>query len=170
MGGLTATAADGTGNAGIGSSGGQTAGAITVHGGKVTATGGSRSEQEPANPPEDPFPIDKVYTGAGIGGGEKSACSTIIINGGVVTAFTKGGGYWGDESNSAAIGNGGKNRLDMWYEVTPVGTIVINGGSVNATGMRWGAGIGGGDDMPIDTVTIHGGTVYAESDISAGIG
>lgn len=170
MGSLTATAADGTGNAGIGSSGGQTAGAITVHGGKVTATGGSRSEQEPANPPEDPFPIDKVYTGAGIGGGEKSACSTIIINGGVVTAFTKGGVYLGDESNSAAIGNGGQYRLDMWYEVTPVGTIVINGGSVNATGMRWGAGIGGGDDMPIASITINGGIVRAESDISAGIG
>ena len=44
MGSLTATAADETGNAGIGSSGRQTAGAITVNGGRVTATGGSRSE------------------------------------------------------------------------------------------------------------------------------
>lgn len=168
MGGLTATAADETGNAGIGSSGRQTAGSITVNGGRVTATGGSRSEQEESVIPGEYEEI--VYTGAGIGGGEKSACSIITINGGDVTASTKGGGFWSNECNSAAIGNGGQNRLDMWYDETPVGTIVINGGSVNATGVWWGAGIGGGDDMPIDTVTIHGGTVYAESDSSAGIG
>lgn len=168
MGSLTATAADETGNAGIGSSGRQTAGAITVNGGRVTATGGSRSEQEESGIPGEYEEI--VYTGAGIGGGEKSACSTITINGGDVTASTKGGGFWSNECKSAAIGNGGQIRRDLDYDVTTVGTIVINGGSVNATGMWWGAGIGGGDDMPIDTVTIHGGTVYAESDSSAGIG
>lgn len=167
MGSLTATAADETGNAGIGSSGRQTAGAITVNGGRVTATGGSRSEQEESVIPGEYEEI--VYTGAGIGGGEKSACSTITINGGDVTASTKGGG-WSNECKSAAIGNGGQKRGGWDYDVTTVGTIVINGGSVNATGMWWGAGIGGGDDMPIDTVTIHGGTVYAESDSSAGIG
>lgn len=167
MGGLTATAADETGNAGIGSSGRQTAGAITIHGGRVTATGGSRSEQEESVIPGEYEEI--VYTGAGIGGGEKSACSTITINGGDVTASTKGGG-WSNECNSAAIGNGGQNRLDMWYDETPVGTIVINGGSVNATGVWWGAGIGGGDEMPIASITINGGIVRAESDSSAGIG
>lgn len=168
MGSLTATAAEATGDAGIGSSNGQTAGAITINGGKITATGGSRSEQKESVIPGEYDEI--VYTGAGIGGGEKSACSTITINGGDVTASTKGGGFWSNECNSAAIGNGGQNRMDIWYDETPVGTIVINGGSVNATGMWWGAGIGGGDAMPIDTVTIHGGTVYAESDSSAGIG
>lgn len=169
MGGLTATAADGTGNAGIGSSGGQTAGAITIHGGKVTATGGSRSEQEPANPPEDPSPTDKVYTGAGIGGGEKSACSMITINGGIVTANPGQGSDFWEMSNSAGIGNGGYDSSDMSFE-DPAGTITINGGSVNATGVWWGAGIGGGDDMPIASITINGGIVRAESDDSAGIG
>lgn len=168
MGSLTATAADETGNAGIGSSGRQTAGAITVNGGRVTATGGSRSEQEESVIPGEYVEI--VYTGAGIGGGEKSACSTITINGGDVTASTKGGGFWSDKCNSAAIGNGGQNRLDWDYDVTTVGTIVINGGSVNATGMWWGAGIGGGDEMPIASITINGGIVRAESDRSAGIG
>lgn len=110
-----------------------------------------------------------IYTGAGIGGGEKSSCSTITINGGIVTASVKGGGYW-NECNSAAIGNGGQNRGDRDYDVTTVGTIVINGGSVNATGMWWGAGIGGGDEMPIASITINGGIVRAESDSSAGIG
>ena len=168
MGGLTATAADETGNAGIGSSGGQTAGAITIHGGKVTATGGSRSEQEPANPPEAPFPIDKVYTGAGIGGGEKSGCSTITINGGIVTA-NPGHDFW-ETSNSAAIGNGGYNAGDLILSRTPVGSIAITGGTVNATGMNFGAGIGGGDYMPIASITINGGIVNAEGDDSAGIG
>ena len=168
MGGLTATAADGTGNAGIGSSGGQTAGAITIHGGKVTAAGGSRSEQKESVIPGEYEEI--VYTGAGIGGGEKSACSMITINGGIVTANPGQGSDFRETSNSAAIGNGGQNRMDMWYDKTPVGTIVINGGSVNATGVWWGAGIGGGDDMPIASVTINGGIVNAEGDDSAGIG
>lgn len=168
MGGLTATAADGTGNAGIGSSGRQTAGAITIHGGKVTATGGSRSEQKESVIPGEYEKI--VYTGAGIGGGEKSACSMITINGGIVTANPGQGSDFGETSNSAAIGNGGQNRMDMWYDETPVGTIVINGGSVNATGVCWGAGIGGGDEMPIASITINGGIVRAESDSSAGIG
>ncbi len=168
MGSLTATAADGTGNAGIGSSGGQTAGAITINGGKVTAAGGSRSEQEPANPPEDPFPIDKVYTGAGIGGGEKSACSMITINGGIVTA-NPGHDFW-EMSNSAAIGNGGYSAGDLILSRTPVGSIAITGGTVNATGMNFGAGIGGGDYMPIASITINGGIVNAEGDDSAGIG
>lgn len=168
MGGLTATAADKTGNAGIGSSGGQTAGAITINGGKVTAAGGSRSEMEESVIPGEYE--EKVYTGAGIGGGEKSACSMITINGGIVTANPGQGSDFGETSNSAAIGNGGQNRMDMWYDETPVGTIVINGGSVNATGVCWGAGIGGGDEMPIASITINGGIVRAESDSSAGIG
>ena len=136
MGSLTATAADKTGNAGIGSSGGQTAGAITINGGKVTAAGGSRSEMEESVIPGEYE--EKVYTGAGIGGGEKSACSMITINGGIVTANPGQGSDFGETSNSAAIGNGGQNRMDMWYDETPVGTIVINGGSVNATGVCWG--------------------------------
>lgn len=168
MGSLTATAADKTGNAGIGSSGGQTAGAITINGGKVTAAGGSRNEMEESVIPGEYE--EKVYTGAGIGGGEKSACSMITINGGIVTANPGQGSDFGETSNSAAIGNGGQNRMDMWYDETPVGTIVINGGSVNATGVCWGAGIGGGDEMPIASITINGGIVRAESDSSAGIG
>lgn len=168
MGSLTATAADKTGNAGIGSSGGQTAGAITINGGKVTAAGGSRSEMEESVIPGEYE--EKVYTSAGIGGGEKSACSMITINGGIVTANPGQGSDFGEMSNSAAIGNGGQNRMDIWYDETPVGTIVINGGSVNATGVWWGAGIGGGDEMPIASITINGGIVRAESDSSAGIG
>lgn len=168
MGGLTATAADGTGNAGIGSSSSQTAGAITINGGKVTAAGGSRSEMEESVIPGEYE--EKVYTGAGIGGGEKSACSMITINGGIVTANPGQGSDFWETSNSAAIGNGGQNRMDIWYDETPVGTIVINGGSVNATGVWWGAGIGGGDAMPIASITINGGIVRAESDSSAGIG
>ena len=87
-----------------------------------------------------------------------------------MTANPGQGSDFRETSNSAAIGNGGQNRMDMWYDETPVGTIVINGGSVNATGVWWGAGIGGGDEMPIASITINGGIVRAESDSSAGIG
>ncbi len=166
MGSLTATAAEATGDAGIGSSGGQTAGAITINGGKVTAAGGSRSET--VSLPGVPFPEDKLYTGAGIGGGEKSACSMITINGGIVTANP--GHDFRERSNSAAIGNGGYNAGDFILSRTPVGSIAITGGTVNATGVWWGAGIGGGDEMPIASITITGGIVRAESDRSAGIG
>ena len=115
MGSLTATAADKTGNAGIGSSGGQTAGAITINGGKVTAAGGSRSEMEESVIPGEYE--EKVYTGAGIGGGEKSACSMITINGGIVTANPGQGSDFWETSNSAAIGNGGYNSFEnaRWF-------------------------------------------------------
>ncbi len=166
MGSLTATAAEATGDAGIGSSNGQTAGAITINGGKITATGGARTEQDGSGWP-DPA-NEKVYTGAGIGGGEKSACSTITINGGIVTASVKGGGYW-NESNSAAIGNGGYYVYD-YESANQTGSITINGGTVTAANSYNGAGIGGGMNQPIQSITINGGNIAAVSEYGAGIG
>ena len=167
MGSLTATAADETGNAGIGSSDGQTAGAITINGGKITATGGSRSERD--IPSIDPFPEDKIYTGAGIGGGEKSGCSTITINGGIVKAEPgRGNDFW-ETSNSAAIGNGGYYEYD-YSDNRQVGNILINGGMVEATGLNSGAGIGGGVNQPIQSIIINGGNINAVSESGAGIG
>ncbi len=43
------------------------------------------------------------------------------------------------------------------------GTITINGGIINATGMTYGAGIGGGYNSDGGTITINGGTVTAVS-------
>lgn len=168
MGSMTAAAADGTGNAGIGSSGGQTAGAITINGGKIIATGGGYSVTESL--PGDPFPTEKAYTGAGIGGGEKSSCSTITINGGIVTATSgRGTDFW-QTSNSAAIGNGGYNAFDGMVSKQPAGTITINGGIVTANGINNGAGIGGGEYDPIKSVIITNGNIIASSEYGAGIG
>ena len=96
----------------------------------------------------------KGYGGPGIGGGTNA--STITISGGTITAKSGSG-----ESGCAGIGNGfnqnGKKR------------IVINGGTVVATGRS--AGIGGGAYLSAGTIEINGGNVTATSNgYGAGIG
>ena len=83
---------------------------------------------------------------AGIGGGEGTACGSVTINGGVVTA---NGNQWG-----AGIGGGSSWRAG--------GTVTINGGRVSATGLTGGAGIGGGSHGSGGTLTVNGGTVTAK--------
>ena len=89
--------------------------------------------------------------GAAIGGGEYSSGGTIIINGGDITAI---GG-----SHSAGIGGcDGYNG----------GNITINGGIINATGNTRSAAIGGGGYWSTSgsggrsgTITINGGQITA---------
>ena len=51
------------------------------------------------------------------------------------------------------------------------GTIIINGGRIEATGGKYGAGIGGGEDRNAGNITINGGFVTATGgDFGAGIG
>lgn len=108
--------------------------AITIDGsGSIKANGGSWS--------------------AGIGGENRSAGGTIIINDGTVTA--KGGSY------AAGIG-GGYNGNG--------GNITVNGGTVTANGGENGAGIGGGEKGAGGTITISNGTVTTKSYDNAGIG
>ncbi len=94
---------------------------------------------------------------AGIGGGRKEAGGTVTINGGAVTASSRGG--------AAGIGGG--------YEGAG-GTVTINGGIVTASSSSntgtTGAGIGGGYKGAGGTVTINGGIVTASSSNGAGIG
>ena len=85
------------------------------------------------------------YRGAGIGGGERTSCGNVTINGGVVTA---NGEQWG-----AGIGAG-----STYCEG---GVVTINGGRVNAFGRSGGAGIGGGSHGSGGTLTVNGGTVSA---------
>jgi hypothetical protein len=85
-------------------------------------------------------------TAAGIGGlwGEKDEVGKIIINGGTITAV---GGKW-----AAGIGGG--------YE-SDGGEVIINGGTINAIAGHGAAAIGGGADVTnLGTVTINGGSVY----------
>ncbi|MCC8097276.1 MAG: carbohydrate-binding domain-containing protein [Eubacterium sp.] len=95
------------------------------------------------------------YTGAGIGGKYKLACSGITINGGTVTAT---GGY-------DAAGIGGGYTGDGTY-------ITISGGTVTATaGGDRGAGIGGGGSGGDGTnITIKGGVVTATGGARSGAG
>lgn len=105
----------------------------------------------------------EVFGGAyGAGLGSPVDCldvsSQIIINSGIITASCGNS----NASEAAAIGGGRSSGAQ----------ITINGGIVNATGVRNGPGIGAGRAAPAGTtVTINGGLVYAKGGVnSAGIG
>lgn len=82
-------------------------------------------------------------------------------------------GQFGDEGKLVATapddmaGIGGNSRSQNFRS----GTITIHGGTIQATGGKYGAGIGGGDEAGCGTVTIYGGSVTATGgDYGAGIG
>ena len=118
-------------------------GLITVNGGKLTVTGGEQ--------------------GAGIGGGANVRSEGITVNGGIINA-TGGSVVNGDTLSNGGAGIGGGYGAGC--------DVVINGGSVRATGGAGAAGIGGGylnDSHP--SVTINGGTINASGTTGgAGIG
>ena len=166
---LTATAQQGTLNAGIGGNGSNDggdrfAGTITIHGGQVTATGN---------------------IGAGIGGGAGGDGGKITIFGGKVTATGNSGGagigggnggdggeitIYGGKITAKGTGNYGAGIGGGWCGTG--GKITIYGGTVEATGGGGGAGIGGGEDSGYSssTITISGGTVTATGGDSGGAG
>ena len=139
------TANGGENAAGIGGgekyNGGGKVGTVSIWGGTVNATGG--------------------YDGAGIGSGVDCVdnSGSVNIHGGTVTAT---GGTEPDDTKygyAAGIG-GGKNGKGC--------TVLIDGGTVNATGRGMfsnidnnygGAAIGGGTGQPGGNVSINGGTV-----------
>ena len=150
-------------------------GTVTISGGNVTAMGGSQ--------------------GAGIGGnGDGGLSGNVIITGGNVTATGGtngagiGGGHSADLSGTVKITGGnvtatGSNELAMatgigggyFGSITSTGKVIIEGGTVNATG-RW-AGIGCGTrDYPHPesgqmngSITISGGTVTAVAQYGPGV-
>jgi hypothetical protein len=117
----------------------ETAGSITINGGRITATGGS--------------------SGAGIGGGSYGSGGNITINGGRITASGGiyaagiGGGDWTTDGGNITI-NGGKITSVGGYCGAGIGggwegtggNVTIRGGEIVATaGADYsGAGIGGG--------------------------
>lgn len=144
MGQLTATTSTAR-YAAIGGSGSDTSGnsgAITIHGGNVTAeTSGSNA--------------------AGIGSTYYRTASAITIYGGTVTAAGGSGG--------AGIG-GGYGTYGSTSS-SSVESITIYGGTVTATGGMYAAGIGSGRDGSAESITINGGSVTAKGGTSgAGIG
>ena len=163
--------------------GGNEGGAVTIHGGFVSATATIFNHNAKAGTGDtvgnDAYSIGSAY-GAAIGGGggnvDGGDGGTITIYGGVVEAINTVDHE--DEDNTArvgtaygaAIGGGGSETGNGGDG----GTITIFGGTVRAES-SCGAGIGGGSGYIGvggigGTITISGGTVRAESTIGAGIG
>jgi uncharacterized repeat protein (TIGR02543 family) len=142
--------------AGIGGNSGEAGGSITINGGTINATGSTNAGANGG--------------GAGIGGGYQGDGGFITINGGKVEA-TVGSNDWG----AAAIGGGGSDTNNTTSDGGEAGTIVINGGTVIATGPAYSAGIGCGytpkNKNGNGKITINGGNVTATSlACGAGIG
>lgn len=175
MGSIESTAED---QAGIGGREEYHAGSLTIHGGRIQATGAEDCAGIGGGEDDKGFYGDIVIydgeinaqggdNGAGIGmgnGNRRDSCGTINIYGGIITAT---GGV-----DAAGIGGG---------EDSPAGVINIYGGDVTARGGKNGAGIGAGGFVSIEAphtesrangeITIEGGTVYATGGkYGAGIG
>ena len=156
--------------AAIGGHSGQTSGTITIHGGKITATGGSGAAgigggYNGAGGSITIYGGDITANGgnnaAGIGGGENGAGGNITIYGGKITASC---GYYGEGYGSYGAGIGGG------YQGAG-GNITIYGGDITATGGYEAAGIGGGNKGAGVSITISGGKITANGgDHAAGIG
>ena len=167
MGKLVVTAEDN--NAGIGSTQLENVGYIVIHGGNITAKGGSSA--------------------AGIGGGKYSNGSVVLIYDGKVDSH---GGKYGAGIGGGESGGGGRTTIYKgvveahggdyaagigcsWemegFSAINGGTIIVNDGSVHAYGGRSGAGIGSGYAASGGTITINGGEIYAYGGSeAAGIG
>ena len=162
--------------------GGNEGGAVTIHGGFVSATATIFNHNAKAGTGDtggnDAYSIGSAY-GAAIGGGggnvDGGDGGTITIYGGVVEAINTVDHE--DEDNTArmgtaygaAIGGGGSETGNGGDG----GTITIFGGTVRAESVL-GAGIGGGSGGSGGgdggKVTISGGAVRAESYYGGGIG
>lgn len=141
-------------------------GTVIIEDGTVNATGGIWDGE------------GNVAAGAGIGSGGTSSQGsldgvpegTVIISGGEVTAtggdtesFTLTGG-------GAGIGSGGATG-NVFVPYNNLVRVTIRGGTVTAAGTADGAGIGGGDNGGVTSISITGGTVVAEAvGAAAGIG
>ena len=180
--------------------GGNDGGAVTIHGGFVSATATIFNHNANAGTGNtdgtgdtdgtggnDDASIGSAY-GAAIGGGggnvDGGDGGTITIYGGVVEAINTVDHE--DEDNTAHVGTaygaaigggGGGGKIDdKWYAGIggDGGTVIIYGGAVEAS-TRSGAAIGGGcgnDGTGGEggSITIYGGTVEAESVTGAGMG
>ncbi len=134
----------------------QSGGTVNIHGGKITATGGTNA--------------------SGIGGALDGGNGEVNIYSGEVTArgqnFAAGiGGYSGKSGGTVNIYGGTVNASGSQYGTTGIGiggikpgscVVHIYGGEVTATSEKAAAGMQG-------TITIDGGTVTANGGVSVGI-
>jgi len=182
--GIGGAGAGGTEGASPGTSGGS-GGAITINGGKVSVVqyGGGSSGNGAG------------IGGAGIGGGGGSGVNggdggTIKITGGTVSViqYTRGAGIGGGTYGTAGditidggnidvqtIDRSGRNNGACIGSATGtnapgVGSVTINGGTVNVVGAFTGIGRVHGNSNPSLSITITGGIVNAKGENGPGIG
>ncbi len=157
-----------SGNAGIGGNNNQSAGTISISGGKITVQGGTNGAGIGGGNGGDGgeitinggnIEVTSAAYAAGIGGGSNGGGGDITINGGNVTVT-------GSPSGGAGIGSGASAANS--------GFITINGNQsvvIVHNEEALGAGIGGGNGTGCSIVTINGGTVEAYGGYGgAGIG
>lgn len=142
---------------------------VTIQGkGSLNATGGSKSAG-----------IGASYKNLNASGNAISAyCGNIIIESGNITAVGNEGAGIGTANNNRKCEDGttsfsasykmtvnsSSNDLPKW------GTITINGGTINASCNGGGAGIGGGNHVDANKITINGGHITATGGGGGGAG
>lgn len=130
-------------------------------------------------------PYEHAYgsCGAGIGANDSTPCGNIIIEKGIINAYTchgagiGAGGFYGGDCGSITINGGTITSYGDagggigGTDTASVGNITINGGKVTAIGNHYVAGIGGGKDHNCGDILITGGIVTATgNDAFPGIG
>ena len=100
---------------------------------------------------------------------------TLTVNGGIRVGSSQSLTIYGQsegENAGTLVANGSETNAGIGGgQNIPVGTVTIYGGTVEATGGTTGAGIGGGMGAGGTIIAIYGGTVNASSSIfGAGIG
>jgi hypothetical protein len=99
--------------------------------------------------------------------------ATLIINGGGSLTARGANAYFDDWIFAGAAGIGGNGGINVGSPYNDAGTIIINGGTIEAYGGNKanyyqdkgegaGAGIGGGGKGAVSEITIHGGTITAQ--------
>ncbi|MEX1378304.1 MAG: Ig-like domain-containing protein [Eubacteriales bacterium] len=135
----TIRAYGGTYSAGIGGGSQSPGGEINISGGNITARGN--------------------YRGTAIGAGYYADCGTIKITGGDIYAYTMSGTY------AAAIGT---SQFGLGGDIIiEGGNIYANGGSYGGAGIGSGRQ---SSSTPVTSITISGGTIEAYSRYAAAIG
>ena len=140
-------------------------GTIRIEGGTIRAVGGANTQIN-------------YGAGAGIGAGGGSSMwsldpvftGRVELAGGTVTAVGGDGDSFSLTGGGAGIGTGGVTG-NIWAPFPNEICVSISGGTVDAAGTADGAGIGGGDNGGVTSVTITGGRVLARAiGAAAGIG
>lgn len=123
-------------------------------------------------------PSEHAYgsCGAGIGANDTTPCGNIIIEKGIINAYTchgagiGAGGFYGADCGSITINGGTITSYGDagggigGTDTASVGNITINGGKVTAIGNHYSAGIGGGKGYNCGDILITGGIVTATGD------